>query len=503
MKNIKIHILVLFVLAVVTLGACSRGQGGAVDDHHHDESLRLTAYNNYLEVFAEITPFVVGQQSDILAHFTQLKDFRPLKSGKITVSLIVGTAGVRQSAEAPIRDGIYSFTIKPTTMGTGKLVFDISGAGGNSQIVIYDVKIFDNEHDAQHSAIAAVQTSATGVIFTKEQSWKLDFATEEVIPRTFGPTIRTIAQVKPSQFDERVIAAQTSGIVSFSSVAVVSGKAVNARQTLLTIGSSTMADNNINVRYAEAAAEYNRTKSDYERKKALATDKIVSEKVLIEAQTAFRNAEAVYNNLQRNFSLGRQAVVSPINGFVKQVLVRNGEFVEAGQPLLVVSQNRDLLIKAEVQPRFFNVLGSITSANIRDLNSDSVYTLEELRGSVVSYGRTVDLANPLIPVVFRIQNNPGFLPGSFVEMFIKLQTNEQAITIPNGGIIEEMGTHFAYVQITPEYFEKRSIRIGKTDGVRTEILSGVSIAERVVSEGAIFIKLSEATGAIDAHGHVH
>ena len=67
-----------------------------------------------------------------------------------------------------------------------------------------------------------------------------------------------------------------------------------------------------------------------------------------------------------------------------------------------------------------------------------------------------------------------------------------------------MGNYFVFVQLTPEFFEKREVKIGKTDGIRTEILSGIQSGERIVAKGAVLVKLSQATGTLDAHsGHVH
>ena len=60
------------------------------------------------------------------------------------------------------------------------------------------------------------------------------------------------------------------------------------------------------------------------------------------------------------------------------------------------------------------------------------------------------------------------------------------------------------VQINPELFEKREVKVGATDGLRTEILSGISATDRVVTKGAILVKLAQASGALDPHaGHVH
>jgi hypothetical protein len=70
--------------------------------------------------------------------------------------------------------------------------------------------------------------------------------------------------------------------------------------------------------------------------------------------------------------------------------------------------------------------------------------------------------------------------------------------------MEDQGNYFVYIQIHPELFEKRSVRIGATDGIRTEIVSGAAITDRIITQGAILVKLAQATGTLDAHsGHNH
>jgi len=498
----KIHYIIIFI-AIFTIG-CKQNQAATDDhDHAHDETLQLFAYSKDFELFAEAAPFVVGQAGDILTHFTHLESFRPLATGRVTATLIVDTEEVRQTLEQPTRTGIYLFQIKPPKTGNGSIVFDLETTSGKHQLVIPDITVYRGEHTAHEAAAQAAITNSEAVVFTKEQSWKVDFATAVALQEPFGQIIRTTAQIQPSQGDERVITAKTNG-TTFFNTHITEGKAVNAGQELFTIDGSALADNNLAVRYLEAESEYNRAKAEYDRKTELAKESIVSQSDLLAAKTEFTNAQATFNNLQRNFSAGKQSVTSPIGGFVTRVLVQNGQYVEAGQPVVMVSQNRDLLIKAEVQPKYFEMLSAITTANIRIMNSSRTYTLEELGGRVLSYGKSADVYNPLIPVLFQVNNTSGLLPGSFVELFIKTQTNAQAITVPNGAIIEEMGNHFVFVQLTPELFEKRAVKTGVTDGIRIEIKEGVLAGERVVSRGAILVKLSQASGALDPHaGHVH
>jgi membrane fusion protein, heavy metal efflux system len=84
--------------------------------------------------------------------------------------------------------------------------------------------------------------------------------------------------------------------------------------------------------------------------------------------------------------------------------------------------------------------------------------------------------------------------------------NEAANTkiIFDNALIEEQGNYFVFVQIHPESFEKREVFIGKTDGIHTEILRGLNENERIVSRGALMVKMAAASGNIDPHsGHVH
>jgi len=238
--------------------------------------------------------------------------------------------------------------------------------------------------------------------------------------------------------------------------------------------------------------------------KELAAGKIVSEKNFLQAKNEYDNAKALYDNLSRNFTSGGQTVSSPMNGFVKQVFIKNGQYIEAGQPIAAVSQNRRLILQANVQQKYAPILGTIVSATIRTLHDNKGYSLEQLNGKLLSFGKNANNNNFLIPLSLQIDNTGNFIPGSFVELYLKTMTNSNALTVPNIALMEEQGSYFVYVQINPELFEKREIKIGSTDGLRTEIISGINQSERIVSKGAILVKLSQTSGALDAHsGHNH
>jgi RND family efflux transporter MFP subunit len=490
-------------LAIIFIG-CNQTAQQTDAEHAHEAKLQLTEYSNNMELFAEADPFAVGQNSGILAHFSWLENFKPLESGDVTVSLIVGGKGVKQTLSQPLRPGIYKFEIQPQVAGDGKLIFDINSEKGKTQIIVKNINVYNDKHDAEHAAEETVVSSTNATVFTKEQSWKIDFATEYPKVEPFGQVIKTTAQVQSAQEDEVIITAKTNGIIVVAAENVLEGKSVSGGQTLFSISGSGLANNNSTIHFQEVKNNYEKAKADYERLAELAKDKITSEKDLLNAKNQYDNAKANYDNLVKNFSASGQNVTSSMNGYVKQVFVQNGQYVEAGQAIVAISQNKTLLLKAEVQQKYAPVLATINSANIRTLQNNQTFTLAELNGKIVSFGRNTNSDNFLLPINILIDNKGAFVTGGFVELYLKTLTNTQALTLPNAAILEEQGSYFMFVQVHPELFEKREVKVGVTDGLKTEIVKGITQQERVVTEGAILVKLAQATGTLDAHsGHNH
>ncbi len=474
-------------------------------DHEQEEpKILLTSYSPDLELFAEADPFITGKESNVLSHFTQLSNFKPIETPNVTLRLEVGGKQVSQTLNEPTRTGIYSFSVTPSVAGSGRLIYEIKTVENSYEIVVENVRVFDNEEEADEAAHAAEPSQTNATVFTKEQSWKIDFATELPTTEPFGQVIKTTALVQSTPADEMQITAKTGGIVFFATNNLTEGKETKTGEKLFTISGNSFADNNSTVRYTEAKNNFEKAASDFERAKELATEKIVSEKELLAAKNEYENTKAVFENLDKNFSANGQTVISPMSGFLKHIFVQNGAFVEVGQPVAILSQNKKLMLSAEIQPKYATLLSNFQTANIVLPENGSSLSLEELNGKMLSYGKAASHDNYLVPVNLEIANNGSFIPGSFVTVFLKTVNNRQALTIPNTALLEEQGNFFVFVQITPELFEKREIETGETDGNKTIVTGGISAGERVVTQGAMFIKLSQASGALDPHaGHVH
>jgi len=475
----------------------------AVESEH--EKIQYTVYSNEFELFAEADAMIIGEHAEVLTHFTHLDNFKPLESGKVTVTLQVGGKTLSQTLNEPLRKGIYSFNLEPETAGEGTLHFDIETGNERFEITINDVDVFASEAELHnHHDHGEEATPVNTTVFTKEQSWKIDFATALPENEAFGPVIKTAAKIEPARGEEEIIAAKASGLVVFTDNELVEGKNVAAGQKLFSISSSEMAENNFAVQLAEAKSNYETNKANYERKSELVKDRLVSEQEVLNAKNDYETSKAVYENLSKNFNTSGQMVRSKMSGFVKQIFVSNGQYVAAGQPLVSITQNNNLLLTAQVQQKYLSLLPSVVSANITTLHDHQTYPLEDLNGRIISFGKSATDNSYLFPVSLEIANHAGFVPGTFVEVYLKTLTNSEALIIPNSALLEEQGIYSVFVQVTPELFEKREIKIGGSDGFKTEVTSGLSADERIVTRGAMQVKLARSTGGLDAHsGHVH
>ena len=365
-----------------------------------------------------------------------------------------------------------------------------------------------HNHNHAHSSQPAAHSHEhnhgdDAITFPIDQQKKIDFEVVEVVTEPLYQVIRTSAQIVPSQESEKILTATTSGIVTFESKDIVHGLDVKSGQVLFSIDNDEMADDNLSTRREEVEVEYEKAKLDYERKQTLAEDKIISESELLDAKAEYLKAKKHYDNMLKNYPEGKTLHRATISGSIGEVLVPNNSYVEAGQAIMTLTQNDKLYLRADLQSKYYPVLKDIKTANVKT-NEGIVYSLNDLGGRLLSYGKTTDVNNPLIPVTFEVKNNGNLIPGSFVEIFITAESDKMGVMLPNSAIVEEMGIYCVFVQTCVEDFEKRIITKGVTDGSKTQILKGVAAGERVVSKGAVNVKLAQGSAALDPHaGHVH
>lgn len=354
----------------------------------------------------------------------------------------------------------------------------------------------DHEEEEHTSASSAYSDE---IIFTKAQAAKTDFKVEEIRPRTFQQIIKTTGQILPAPGDEAVTVATSNGIIAFNNKSLTEGSAVNKGQNIFTITSRNIAEGD---HYSKVKAGYEQASSEYKRAETLIKDKIISQREYENIKLNYENAKLAFEAISGNRTDNGVGVPSPLQGFIKNILVKEGEYITVGQPLATVSQNKRLILRAEVSERHYSSLKNISSANFKTPYDNNVYVLSELNGRILSFGKASNTNSFYVPVSFEFDNKGEVVPGSFVEVFLLSGPMENTLTLPLTALTNEMGLFYVYVQLDEEGYRKQEVTVGTGNGKEVQILKGLKPGDRVVTRGAYQVKMASASGAIP-HGHSH
>ena len=357
----------------------------------------------------------------------------------------------------------------------------------------------DIDHDQPQNAVDTAHEHEDEIIFTEEKAQAAGIVISEIQPKTFRNVIKTSGQVLAAQGDDMTIAATSSGIVAFGKASLTEGSAVNKGTILLSISAQNIQDGDP---AEKTEITYRTAQKEYERAAILYRDKIISEKEYNQALSSYETARVAWKATAGHQGNNGIAITSPMNGFIKSRLVNDGDYVEIGQPLLNISQNRRLMLKAEVSERYYQFLPTLTSAHFKTPYNDKVYTLESLNGKLKSYGRSSDNGSFYLPVIFEFDNKGDIIPGSYVEVFLLSGNINNVITVPVTALTEEQGSYFVYLQLDKEGYKKQEVTLGVNDGKEVQILSGIKPGDRVVTKGAYQVKLA-ANSSIIPEGHSH
>lgn len=386
-----------------------------------------------------------------------------------------------------------------------------AGCAGNSKSASHDEheghehshehEAHDHEHEGHdHEHENEGEHTPGEVIFKKALAEAIGLETMDLQPAPFTNVIKTSGRIMAAQGDESVVVATVPGIVTLGSLPFIDGTAVRKGQAILSLASSGLSDGNV---AAKAKYAYETSKKEYERMQQLVGDKIVSAKDFEQARLNYENAKVAYEAIAGKQTANGVSVVSPINGYLKNIQVKEGDYVSVGQPIATIAQNNRLVLRAEVSEKYYSELPMVKSANFRTPYDNMTYKLSDLHGRLLSYGKSSDANSFYVPVTFEFDNKGAVIPGSFVEIYLLSSVIEDVLSVPVSALIEEQGVYSVFVRLDEDGYLKKTVTLGANNGSEVQILSGLQAGDHVVTKGAYQIKLASASNAIPAHSHSH
>lgn len=502
---------ILASTALLLLAACAdHDHNGEDHDDHGPEPLVYTHYTETTELFVEFPPLVVGETSRALAHFTRMADHTPVKEG--TVDALLQKAGqtvARFRVSAPTRDGLFTPEITPRDTGEFQLLIQLSGPALNATHDLGSVRVYPTADQ-----VDVHQAEPEGDIsYLKEQQWEANFATALVAERPLRPSVPGFATVMAPNDGGAIILAPEDGYFAGVDIAKA-GMTVAAGDVLGFLVPRLGAGRDWGdalVALQRARSELELSDRELQRVTGLVAKGAVPERRLHEArqahaiaETEVRTAQARVNQRQGDDGAAGVALRAPVSGEVVESRVRPGAMVSEGDRVFRIAERERRWLQVRVAEHFARDLSAasglwleLPGASPMMLDADSGASIVQVETAIEPGTRTAS-----VTLEYASTQGPTLL-GSRYPARVFTSAPESRLTVPRSSLVDDGGRQVVFVHTSGETFARRVVETGMIDGPWVEVLRGVNAGERVVSEGAYYVRLAAAGGDDIGHGHAH
>jgi RND family efflux transporter MFP subunit len=254
------------------------------------------------------------------------------------------------------------------------------------------------------------------------------------------------------------------------SVRVKTGDMVNKGQVLVTLPINSPAS-----QYRQAEAAYQSSKTVLERIDGLYKVGGISLQERDNAQTRFDVARANWQAVRQTIR-----VEAPISGMVTRVYVNPSDNVKAKSPLVSIAKiNR---LKAELW---------VSEADVEQIRTGKAAIIEWLDkrspGTVTQMDLAMNQQLHGFRTVVEIDNADGrFRPGVTARVLLITYHSPSAIVVKRKHIFSEGGQNQVYLDRNGTA-HKQAVTLGQSSGMDVEVTSGLSIGDRLISEGILLL----------------
>lgn len=322
---------------------------------------------------------------------------------------------------------------------------------------------------------------------------KLVYETTTLAPSSISNSVTATGTIEPIQQVE--VGTQVSGIIS--KIYVDFNSEVTEGQLIAEIDRSVL-ETEIAASKANLSAaknEYDYQTTNYNRIKGLYEKDLVSASEFETAQYNYAKAVSTYTQAQSNYKKAEKNmsytwIYSPINGVVLSRAVDQGQTVAAGfsTPTLFTIANdlRKMRVIADVDEAD---IGEVLEGQEVDFSVDAfpddtfqgtvlqVRLLATTTSNVVTYEVVIDAPNPTLKL------KPGLTANVTIYTLKKehiLSVPVRALRFTPEGQTQDNPLPHVWVQDPTGAIASRDVTLGVSDGLHTEVISGLSAGEKVI-----------------------
>ena len=289
---------------------------------------------------------------------------------------------------------------------------------------------------------------------------------------------------------ETVIAAQVPGAVV--ALNVKAGDRVRRGQVLLRLDAHAAEQNAAasaaQVRAARAAQDA--ATRELERQKQLHQKKYISDAALERAEAQYKSATAgteaqvAAANAAQTQS-GFYVVKAPYDGVVSDVSVVLGDMAMPGRPLMTMYDPSALRVSVSVPQSVAAKLSKTQTLQV-EFPAAGLAAVSVQRWELLPH---VDPATHTMELRLPLPSGTVVVPGAFARAMLPVEgVGQSRIFVAESAVVRRAEMTGVYVIGGDGRPQLRQVRIGRREGGRIEILSGLSGTEQVVSDPASAVK---------------
>ena len=358
-----------------------------------------------------------------------------------------------------------------------------------------------NKNSSSEKKIEEKQIDKKEIVrLTKDAVKEIKIEITEVIEGELTGEIKAPAKLIPNQDLEAYSGSLLQGRVS--RVLVKIGDNVRKGQTLMFIEGLQIGE--IKSQFLKAKANLSYAEANFSRLKTLIDQNVGSQKSYLEAKAEFEKAKAEFsaedkkihsigltdndiegNKLSDEHTAGSLAVNSPIDGTIVERNVVIGQLVDANSNSFKIINTSSLLADAQIYENDLNRISGKPDIII----ATSAYSDRQFKGKIIYISDVLDKETRTFKVRATVPNQDKKLkPEMFAEMLIPTGKPGKAMLVPAGSVIKDGNEQYLFVAVNDTTFEKRIIKLGKIQGDKIEIISGVNKGEKIACKEVFMLK---------------
>ena len=257
---------------------------------------------------------------------------------------------------------------------------------------------------------------------------------------------------------------------------------------------STSLDESTTSQVRQAEATFAEAKIRLDRVRKLTEEGVVSKQQLDEQQAKYDVAEAAVRGARETVwniratiaarsaalrlsekKLADAKIMAPMNGFIKDRLAVEGQFLKSNSPVVTIVQNSPLKLRLDVPE---GAVSSVAIGRTVKFHVDA-FPDREFDGKISRISPSVDQQSRTLKLEAIVNNSAGLLkPGFFARVTIQTDRKDRAVVVPADALFSFAGLEKLFI-IENGKVAERVVRSGlRLDG-QVEIVEGLKEGEIV------------------------